>query len=127
VAYVRGANLASLKELGFVVLAPFLEDYVFLEASGENVQLVEDAGKLGVEFLASGEDFSTISGRELEDLVARTTGKIKAGLRIRVVSGEVAGLEGEVLEVDGELAFCTLTSYLQTYERWIPTEFLLPA
>ncbi len=127
VAHVQGADLAGLKEMGFVVLTPFLEDYVFLQVSDENAELIQPASRQGLEFLLSRNVMAEVTGRELARMVAKTTGRLKAGLRIRVVTGEVAGLEGEVLEIVDDAARCALESYHRVYERWLPLEVLLPA
>lgn len=118
-AHVRGPYFDRLRKLGFVVLYPAVDDYVFLEVSDENRKLVSRQQDLGIFFLKRGRRLQTISEAELENIQERTTEKLEIGAPIIVVGGYCEALEGKIMDENGQKVRCELQGYTRTYDVWI--------
>lgn len=115
VAHARGPDFDYLKRLGFVVMYPIMDDYVFLEDVPKHSKYLTRQNELGVSFLKEGSQLVTVSEEELSQMGAGTVDRIKVGSQIRVLVGYCEGMEGTVDELDGGKVKCTLRGWNKNY------------
>jgi hypothetical protein len=118
-AHVRGPFYDKLRDLGFVVLYPALDDYVFLEDKPENEKLLRKQSELGIYFLRKRNKYQTVSEHEVARMLDTAVGPIEPETAITVVTGHCANLDGKVIEVDGQKVHCRLQGYNRTYDVWL--------
>lgn len=114
--HVRGFNHAELREKGFVVPYPTVEDYAFLEAKEENRQLVEDQGELGLIFITISGKLGLSTQEEVDMMMGTTRGGIEPGTLVRVTKGRYVSLEGVVKSVEGDELVVELEGFAKKYE-----------
>lgn len=116
---MRGPTYQRLRELGFVLFYPALDDYAFLLVSDENKKFLNKQMELSISFLKSKKGLTTISGEELDRMRQATIKPEQQGSRIRVISGTCAGLEGKVLEQEEQRYRCELQGFNRIYTIWV--------
>lgn len=119
VAHARGCDFGRLREKGFLILYPSIDDYVFLEAKDQNLKLLRKQTELGVYFLRRNNEFVTVSQKEIDGMRKETVDRIEPGVDILVVTGYGSGLEGKVTESQGNKLRCDLQGFNRTYDVWI--------
>jgi len=119
VAHVRGPYFERLRRLGFVVLYPAVDDYVFLEATDENRKIVSQQQDLGVFFLRAGRRMKIVSEEELDGIKQKTTERLEVGASVIVVAGYCEALEGEITDQNEKQVKCVLEGWNRQYEVWI--------
>jgi len=119
VAHVRGPYFERLRRLGFVVLYPAVDDYVFLEATDDNKKIVAQQQDLGVFFLRAGRKMKTVSEEELADIKQKTTERLEVGASIIVVAGYCEALEGEITDEGEQKVKCMLEGWNRQYHVWL--------
>lgn len=118
VASARGCDFKVLKDLGFTVFYPALDDYAFLEVSDENKYLFKKQEELRIRFLreGSGKGYLQVKDKDLEKMFCVTKDNLLPGSRIIVVEGHCVGLEGSIVSRDGESLDCTVLGYRRVFE-----------
>lgn len=120
VCHVRGAEYAKLKSLGFLVLYPMIDDYVFLEAIPENKKFLNKQTELGISFLKQREALVLVNKSEIDRMKETSKDSIREGAEIRVIGGYCANLEGRVLQIlESGNYLCELQGFKQTYQAEI--------
>lgn len=117
-AHVRGADYKRLREKGFEVLYPVVDDYVFLEVLPENEKFLKKQSELMIHFLRAKGGYKTISRKELEAMKGSKKLSVEPGQKIKAVAGIGQGLEGVVISKNGT----RLNVELKGYERVFPLE-----
>lgn len=119
IAHVRGPFWERLRSLGFLVLYPALDDYVFLEAKQTNEHLLRKQTDLAISFLKKAGKYQTVSAREISNMMKTTVGDLEVGANIVVVTGHAANLTGTVSEVEELRVRCELKGFNRTYDLWL--------
>lgn len=118
-AHVRGADFNRLRQKGFRVLYPALDDYVFLEVVDKNKSLLTQQSELGVAFLKDKKGYVTVSQAEVDRMMEKTAEDMTPGTLIKVIEGVGASLDGEVLEREGNKLRVKLQGYNREYDIWV--------
>lgn len=123
VAAARGCDFKVLKNLGFTVFYPALDDYAFLEVSDENKYLFKQQESLRIKFLreGSGKGYLQVKDTDLDKMFQVTKDNLVPGSRIIVVEGYCVGLEGSIHSRDGESLECVVKGYRREFEVTLTT------
>lgn len=116
IAHVRAPNFQKLKKLGFLVMYPTLDDYVFLEVKDSNEKFLRKQTELEIYFLKKREKLLTASKEEVEHMVGSSIDIIEVGSDIYVVDGYYSNLDGTVIERDEDEFRVELKGYNRTYD-----------
>jgi len=119
IAHVRAPNFQKLKKLGFLVMYPTLDDYVFLKITPENEKFLRKQTELEIYFLKKREKLLTVSESEVQKMVGESIEEIEKGSEVHVVEGIYSNLEGKVIEKDGENYRISLEGYNRKYDAWL--------
>lgn len=115
-AHTRGCDFARLRDLGFLTLYPALDDYVFLAATDKNKVFLRRQTELGIRFLRQGDQYQTVSQKEINAMQGQTVDKIEPGTEIVVLQGFASALEGTVQERNGNKLRCLLGGLTRNYD-----------
>lgn len=115
-AHVRGADYKKLRDKGFVVLYPTVDDYVFLAETEENKKLLRKQGELMVHFLRHAGKYVTITEKELDRMRSNQKMVPEVGDEIKVISGVAENLEGTVVEVNGTKLKANVRGFKRVFE-----------
>lgn len=116
IAHARGPDFGRLRSLGFLVLYPALDDYVFLEATEKNKALTRKQSELCVHFLKKKNELITVDRQEIERMMSSSARGLEVGEEILVVEGVGSNLEGIVLGRNGSKLKVRLEGYRRQYE-----------
>lgn len=118
VALARGADFKQLKELGFEVFYPVLDDYVMLEARDDNNKILSRQEELRVRFLkgAGNQKIMTVSEAEYLKLRESTKTGLEIGAQIVVVEGVYASMQGKILGIENDQYVCEVYGYKRVFE-----------
>lgn len=116
VAHARGCDFSHLKDLGFTLLYPKMDDYVFLEVSEDNRKFLKKQAELSISFLKDKSGYNTITQAELDAMYQASESKFSKGDKVYAVSGFASGLRGEIVKVLESSCEVILQGYRRKYE-----------
>ena len=119
VCHVRGPDFERLRRLGFLVLYPTLDDYVFLEAQPENLKHLKKQAEYGISFVKNRGALATVTQAEIDRMTAVTINLIELGTQVEVISGYCENLFGVVTELGEKEVRCELKGYERVFDRWV--------
>lgn len=114
--HVRTPYFDKLRDHGFLVLYPMMDDYVFLESKPENLRFIRMQQELGISFIKVKGNLQVVTEAEIQKMKGTTVDLVTAGAQIEVVSGYAENLEGVVLEERGDKLLVLLDGYKRKYE-----------
>lgn len=126
VAKTTNPNFKLLKDVGFTVLYPSLDDYVFLETKTENAKWLGREKDLGVQFQRAldGKGWMTVLEEELEAMKETLWGGLQVEGKVRVVGGVYDGMTGVVMVEEPDRCLVKLQGFNREYEVLMMKTFL---
>jgi hypothetical protein len=115
IAHARGCDFGKLRDKGFLVLAPTMDDYVFLEATEPNKKFLRKQTELGIAFLRGKNGPTTASKTEIDRMATKAKASLEGVEEVLVIGGIAANLEGRILEQKGEKLRLELKGYNRNY------------
>lgn len=116
IAHVRGPFYDKLRNLGFKVFYPYMDDYVFLEIKDKNKPLLKKQMELCIYFLKKKEKLLVVSEAEVERMTQGAKEKQEESEEVEVISGYCSGLMGKILEREEKHCRCLLQGFNRTYD-----------
>ena len=114
-AHCRGCDYDALRKLGFLVLHPHIDDYVFLEVKDSNKKILRREGKLNILFVRFDDKLMEIPEEEIEIFKGSTIDSIEVGTSILIVQGIYSNLDGKVIAERGDNYSCEVYGYKKIY------------
>lgn len=124
-AHCRGCDYDHLRSLGFLVLHPHIDDYVFLEVCEKNTKFLRQENKLNILFVRFEDNVMEIDESEMSFMRRETVDSITDGSDILVVKGIYANLEGVIIEDQGDIYKCEIYGYKRKYYPNIKSNYVV--